>query len=235
VLPFFVTARYRLPMMALLAVLAGPFLDAWIDRLRQRKPPDGLGAATVAAGIALVVSWLPLLPRSNHAAAHVNLGALHAELGETEAARRELERALEVAPRDPRAMENLGMIALRTGRVEEALTWAERSLSVDARSAGAWNLRGAALGHLERYDEAIAAFERVLAMRPGEPSATQNLSYTWQRYLARCRTIAGELGLEDLTAAGTRERLATELEARGYRRAASRLRGEDRPPPSSSR
>jgi Flp pilus assembly protein TadD len=58
--------------------------------------------------------------RPDHAAAHAALGTAYREQGDIEAARAELERAVELAPDDLRASYQLGLVYAKLGDKEGA-------------------------------------------------------------------------------------------------------------------
>lgn len=225
VLPFFVTARYRLPLMPIAAVLAGGLIDAALSLrvARAREAPPRWRPVIAGGAIALCLCFLPLLPPSDHVAAHVNLGALHADLGELDEAQRELERALSADPGDPRALENLGALALRQDDPASALGWLERAVSVDPRAFSAWNLRGVALAKSGRFDEALASIERALAIFPESSDAEANLAATWRAYLAHCLERARQAGVSEAYDQASVDRLVDFLQSLGYARAAARI------------
>ena len=224
ILPFFVTARFRLPLMPGLAVGAALYVDALISRGRARPTARRIVSAGLVGAAALALSLLPLVRSGDHAAAHVNLGALHADLQEVERAEMEFRRALESNPHEPRALDNLGALALRRGDPAAALPWIEQSLVADARSFRAWDHRGIALAMLGRYDEAIESFERALEIFPEWPEGRQNLGHTWQTYLAECEKVATEAGLVNLDTPEEREALTKLLSDKGFHRAAALMR-----------
>lgn len=226
VVPFFVTARYRLFAMPLLAVGAGVFLDAIRVRTAGAMPLVRAGAAGSAV---LLAGILAAAPATVPSVALVNLGALHLDLGEPDLAEAAFRRALAHDPEDPRALENLAVATLQRGDAPAALGLVERALTRDPSSHPAWNVRGVILGELGRFDEAIAAFERSLALFPANPDARANLARTWALYERRSRTLLEEAGLAPTAGdPASIERAAAYLAEHGYARAAERLQRRDR-------
>jgi tetratricopeptide (TPR) repeat protein len=225
VLPFFITDRYRLPLMPALAAFGGAFVS---EGLRMRAIAAGdrrrwLGASLFVVP-ALLLAMLPIAPAAPRAVTLVNLGALYAELGETDRARDAFRSALVDQPSDPRALENLALLELGDDRPAEALEWIERSLVVDARSFAAWNLRGVILGKLRRFDEAVESMERSLEIHPGGDDTRANLGVLWRDYVRHCQAVAESAGVR-VPAPGEDPRPFAEfLEARGLHRAADRVR-----------
>ena len=96
-----------------------------------------------------------------HADAHVNLGRLLHEKGETRAAESHYRVALDIDPRHPTAAFNLGVVLDDMKREQEAIVAYRRAIDVDPENADAhYNLAGvyervgrkaAAIRHLKAY------------------------------------------------------------------------------------
>ena len=95
------------------------------------------------------------------AAAWTNLGSLHAETGDLDAARDAFDHALRLDPAQPEAQSNLAELALRDGDVEVAISGFRHVLRANpeyveahyglARALLAVGGKGQALAHLERF------------------------------------------------------------------------------------
>jgi tetratricopeptide (TPR) repeat protein len=237
ILPFFVTDRFRLSLMPILAAFAGVYVVAIARRLRPafhssspaRRPAAESGRFWAASATAFAVAIASLLvrplPTTSFSTSHVNLGALYADLGDLERAEHEFQRALQSNPDDPRASENLGVIAMRRGDPKRAVEWVERSLRSDRRSYPAWNVLGIAKAQLGDFDAAIAALETAIGLFPGSEEARQNLSLVRRQYLDACRALAAGAGFDWPVPADDRDAFATLLTRRGYHRAAEALGG----------
>jgi 4-amino-4-deoxy-L-arabinose transferase-like glycosyltransferase len=118
---FFVTSRYRLACLPLLAIYAS---YAGVE-LGRRFRAGGLGA--VAAPLAwllvllLISNWNigPMLPHG--AFEHVRLAKQLRERGELRAAERHLRQAVEVSPASVDGRTNLALLLLETGDLEEGV------------------------------------------------------------------------------------------------------------------
>jgi tetratricopeptide (TPR) repeat protein len=108
-------------------------------------------------------------------------GRLHAQLGETEAARSDLIAALELDPRDVSAYRLLAMVLLNTGDAAGALVQIDKGLQV---SPAAWDLQGARgdiLRRLGRNDEAMRAYDASIAARPNPGAYLARAALRWAR------------------------------------------------------
>jgi len=214
-IPFFVTDRYRLPMMPVIAAFAGTFVASG---------PAALRGATLALAAALVVTWLPVAPAAPRSVALVNLGASYAEAGNIDAARTSFAEALRTDPRDARALENLAVLEFRAGRYAEALAPIEHALALEPRAFAAWSLRGATLGKLGRFDEAVESLERALEIHPQWEDARVTLAAVWRDYLSHCQEIAEAAGVPPPRPGEDPARFVEFLESQGLKRAAERVR-----------
>ncbi len=174
-LPFFVTARYRLPLLVPFAVLAGFALPAAREAWR-----GGRGRALAVPGLA-VLACAPLVFRDpgvrEDPALRLNASGA-ALLGEGRAAEalELLDRALAADPALPGAHANRALALLDLGRSDEALAAATEAARRDPELASAWQTRGAILARAGRMQEAAESFRRAAELRPGDPLAWSSLA-----------------------------------------------------------
>jgi tetratricopeptide (TPR) repeat protein len=110
--------------------------------------------------------------------------------GQREAARMHLERALEIFPDFPEALNNLGTIYYRKGKFERAVELFGRAKDVDPDCYAAWiNLAGG-LTSLARFDEAMTAAETALELRPNAALANSHtgLLYFYRHDYVRAKS-----------------------------------------------
>ncbi|NLE44079.1 MAG: tetratricopeptide repeat protein [Chloroflexi bacterium] len=151
------------------------------------------------------LSWDPLSAR-----AYANLGAVYDVWGASEPAARALQRAVALAPDDPRIRFRLGqaLAALghearavaewraaeaspyfvaegqsltAAGEPEQALVQCKRALTIDPQSSDGYYCAGQALARLGRREEALAALESAAGLEPPDSP---------RRYLLRAEVTA---------------------------------------------
>ena len=136
----------------------------WLGAMEVR------GAAPAIARARAVAESVP-----EFAEAQYNLGVELAEFGDSEGARRQYERALELDPQLADAHYNLGNLLLEEGAAEEAVEHYREVARLDPESATAHSNLGNALLELRRPEEAISAFQTALRLDPDLAELQGNL------------------------------------------------------------
>jgi len=108
------------------------------------------------------------LVQADRPEAHVNLGLLHVSLGEPDAARREYETALRLAPWFVPAAVNLADLERALGRDDAAEQRLRAALVAAPEVAELHHALGLTLVRLGRHAEALAALERAATLVPDE-------------------------------------------------------------------
>lgn len=97
------------------------------------------------------------------------------EVNDLDAAARDLDEALALAPQWAAAHYERGKLWLRQDDMVKAAERFQRAAELLPAFAPAWANLGGALGELDRPQEALAAFERALAIDPSSPPALNNV------------------------------------------------------------
>ncbi len=97
------------------------------------------------------------------------------EVNDLDAAARELDEALALAPGWAAAHYERGKLWLRCDDMPQAALSFQTATGLLPAFAPAWSNLGATLGELDRPTEALAAFERALALDPASPQALNNV------------------------------------------------------------
>ena len=181
---FYVLARYRYPMVPVLALFAGAALAA-VARGADR--PRGRELATAAA-VALATAAFCNLPadrRDPRAVTYASWGTAAWDGGDLAEARRLLERALALSPEFAEARLTLGHVRLAAGESAAAEAEYRRVVEADPANATAWNDLGVLADGRGDRAAAVDCFRRALAGDPANLAARHNL--------ARAHLEAGEL------------------------------------------
>lgn len=105
------------------------------------------------------------------ASAHYNLGLIHQQRGELDAARERFERSIQIDPEEIDAHYQLGRIAQTQKRFADAIKNFEQVVARDQTHSQheIWREVGATYMNAGQYDDARDALERFLEHRPSDP------------------------------------------------------------------
>lgn len=175
---FFVLARYRYPMVPILALFAGAAIVAMI---RDRRV--WMGAAIVMLFTAIFANW-PVIGGDPRATTYASLGNAIAEEGNVPAGAEMLERAVTLSPGFAEAHLSLGHLRMQLGDTGGARSSYRRAVELDPRLAAAWNNLGLIAAQEGQTAEAEAMFRRAIQENDRHADALHNL--------ARLRFRAGD-------------------------------------------
>jgi len=174
----FVTARYRVPVVPAMAILASAGLISLIRMVRTARQ-DRL---TVVGVCALAVILLASLPgpfpeeKPNYEAElYGNVGAVAYPRGQIKAAYTSLRKALQLMPDYPSAHGNMGAVLTAMRKPAEALEHYQKALAYKEDSPEVHNNLASALASLGKIDQAHEHFVRALEIKPRYPKALYNL------------------------------------------------------------
>ena len=188
--------RMYLPLVAV--------VPAGVVTLAERLPGKGhrlgwIACAMVAVVLAILTIrrnidyrselaiWQDTLrKRPNNARAHLNLGAIFAEMhsnsantlsqaGRLQEAIRHYEQALRIMPAYAEVHNNLGNALCDAGRAQEAIGHFEQALRIKPGDATMHNNLANALRRLGKVDAAISQYEQALQLKPDYATAHNNL------------------------------------------------------------
>lgn len=125
-------------------------------------PPEKQAARAKAMDEYLAAQNLDL----DRAEARLNLGALHAERGEAEAAEKEYLAAIRINPRFPASYVNLGDLYRQLGREADALRVLQDGMAKATPSADVPHALGLALVRAGKLDEALPLLEQATKLAP---------------------------------------------------------------------
>ena len=97
---------------------------------------------------------------------HVAMGRASLELGRAETAEEHYERALQIDPRNAKALDSFGVLRFRQQRHEEALRFWETMIEMGEANARVHANVGATLYKLDRPDEALRSLDLAFSLDP---------------------------------------------------------------------
>jgi tetratricopeptide (TPR) repeat protein len=159
-------------------------------RLGRPGRPVAAVAAAIVLGVLGVLTWRQggiyadqetlwrdtLAKNPSAAMAHVNLGMLLYERGQSDAAVAQFEAALALDPGDAEVHDNLGIARAARGEREAARAHFEAALRLAPGAARTYSNLGNLLAQEGRFDEAMAAYREAVRLRPAYADARNNLA-----------------------------------------------------------
>ena len=176
-LPFFVSARFRAPVIPLLIVFAGYALAAlWRALAALRLRRLAAVAATIVALRGLTgIAWIPYEP--DLALWHWRKGLLWQARGDADRAREAFHKAIAADPDDAEARLSLAESLAAAGQLDAAIDAYRATLALDPGSIAAHNnLARLLVGRGDR-DAAIHHWNAALELDPNRLSVLNNLAF----------------------------------------------------------
>ncbi len=193
-LPFFVTSRYRLPVVPILIFFAGAGVVWLFELLRKRKQIHRRLVPLLLLHLAIAVSHLPLIDLS-HAHQYSLLGSVHRDRGEYPQAAHAYRQAIAEAPEDDSAHLNLGSVLGRMRRYEEAEKVLLEARNLNPAVAATHSNLGTVYLQTGRLDQAAASLEQAARLNRDHRPAWENLLRLsterddWQSGVRACREL----------------------------------------------
>lgn len=177
VIVVFVSARYRAPVVPVLAVLAAVGITSLVEAVRQRWPRRSyLAGAAAAAALLFAVVPGPFCQETDLEAEYWFLaGAGHLRHGDKDAAVAALQRSVSLEPDYFEAQYTLGSLLLERGHLKQAVSALWRAVREDPGVPVAHRELGLALGRLGRFEESLDQLQQALALDPSDPRVRNSL------------------------------------------------------------
>jgi Tfp pilus assembly protein PilF len=173
---FFVTERYRLPLVPLLATAAAAGALGLLRALRsrERRTLAALSVLGGAAALAVFPDWFGAgTERIN---ADFQMGQIHLMRGEPDRALAHLVRARAADPQDPDVLNSLGAAHVQRGDLDAAEAAYQAALALGEFGDVWYNLGVVAERRGARYHPLAAErYRRALVVNPTESAARANL------------------------------------------------------------
>jgi tetratricopeptide (TPR) repeat protein len=173
---FVVFARYRLPLVPVLAMFAGAGLIELVSTIRAGSGRRAAIAAAVLIAVAIVANRPVPFSRQACAFSYTNHAVVLADGRRSDEAMREVEKALRLSPDNVDAHMVKASVLLDSRRHEEAIIHYQRAAEGDPHYAAARRGIGDALMGLGRFEEAEQTYMAALRIKPGDAAALTGLA-----------------------------------------------------------
>jgi tetratricopeptide (TPR) repeat protein len=180
---FFVSDRYRLPVVPFLCLFAGAGCMQLYQLSKERNKTPLLVLCGVTLLFYLLVNLNPGKPENEEIAMfhHNNLGHAYARAGRLEDAIIEYRKALSLDPAHAGVNYNMGTTLLKMGRMDAALSYFQKTLKLNPQHADALSNMGYIVMCRGHMHEAIQQFEAALAINPTVFDARMNMGVALMR------------------------------------------------------
>lgn len=173
---FFVFARYRFPMVPILALFAGAGVIEIIRLARQSRPDALAGYAALIIATVILVQWNMDPEENPRAMAYYNVGVSFDRQGDEERAAAYYRLSLDCKPDHAQAHINLGVILAGHGAVDDAIAHYREALRIIPNDPVIFNNLGNALAKRGNLEEAAGWLARAVAARPDNATFHSNLA-----------------------------------------------------------
>ena len=175
VVMFFVTARYRLPVVPVLLVFAGGAVLWLVDTLRARRWRAACPALVVLLLAGAVVSRVPEGVEVGYAQSCSAAGIVLAGQGRTAEAQEYLLESVERFPGLPESWFTLGLISMQQEDWARAEEYLAKAVALKPDHVEAHKHLGFVLGRQGKFDGAIRQFMLALPLSEGDATLYTNL------------------------------------------------------------
>ncbi|MEE9457270.1 MAG: tetratricopeptide repeat protein [bacterium] len=178
VLVFFVSARYRLPMVPILIVFAGAGLVLWYDLWRRWRWRSAAALTVAAVVLGACVMWPPAGLRRDGAfgQSYYRYGKFYFDQGEYEKTVTYLKKATELTPEMYQGFTMLGMAYENLGQLDTALEVFWRGTIVAPNKADMHYNFAIALVRGGNLGQALPSLHRAVELEPSYAAAWMQLA-----------------------------------------------------------
>ncbi len=167
---FFVTERYRVPILPVLILFAAYALNWFVSAAKRGKYSElGKYLIIFVAILTLVNLPIPGYSSANPGKAHYTLGVVYSQKGDNAKAEEEYQKAIEYNPGLGNAYTNLGSIYGDQGKHRLALEYYEKAIQNGADSAFVWYNIGIEYFNQGLLEQAQKYYQLSLQVREDDP------------------------------------------------------------------
>lgn len=176
VLPFFVSARYRVPVIPFVLLFGAYAVSRVAHLLRVRNLRGGVAWVAAGVGFYLLAGASATDSPADLGKWHCDRGLAYYRRGRLDAAINEYRQAIQADPNSKMAHINLASAFSEQGALDEAISHSREALRLSPNVAALHNNLGITLAKAGRSDEAIEQYHQALRLKPDLVEVRYNLA-----------------------------------------------------------
>ena len=178
IVAFFVQARFRMPLVPVVALFAASGLGWLVAQFRAWQLRRLVLAGVPMVGVSILSFSMPAgQDRTVSLALSLqNLAALHSRVGQYDRAVSEYERSLSLLPKNDAALRDLGVLYRTVGRLDKAAEVLDLCLATNPQHPDAWFQLGQVEQARGRLEHAARAYRQALVVSPQNHEAARALT-----------------------------------------------------------
>ena len=182
VILFFVTSRFRLPVVPFLIILASYSVYWLVDKIRNGQTRPFLISLSILIPLFLITnSNLFGVKETDLSRTYNSLGMVYSKKGQHDAAIAAYQKGLEANPNFAELHRNLGRAYWDTGRRNKAVKEYELAISLNPGMAGTYAELGYIYGRMNRDEEAFQANRKALEIDSTQVRAHISLAFLYEK------------------------------------------------------
>ncbi len=182
VILFFVTSRFRLPVIPFLIIFASYSIYWLVDKIRNKQTRPFLVSLAILIPFFLITnSNLFGVKQKDLARTYNSVGMAYSKKGQHDAAITAYQEGLKVNPNFPELHRNLGRAFWDTGRRDEAAEEYESAITLDPGMAGAYAELGYIYSRMNKDEEAFLVNRKALEIDSTQVRAHVSLAFLYEK------------------------------------------------------
>jgi len=185
VIIFFISARYRLPILPFLIISSSYTLDRFLLLIRGKELKSITILATLFVLVFMAVNknfeYFKYVASSRSKIDYNNLGRIYTRMGRLEEAISELKKALSIDPNFVGALCNLGIAYSEKGLIKEAIYEYKKALKIEPDHPPSHTYLGNAYFDKGRLEEALLEYRKALSINPDFAEAHNSLGLVYAK------------------------------------------------------
>ncbi len=182
VILFFVTSRFRLPVIPFLIIFASNYIYWLLEKIKNRQARPVLISFSILVPLFLITnSNLFGVSQANASRNYHSLGIVYSKKGWYDSAVATYQKGLQINPSSAELHRNLGYAYYKKGYYNLAVDEYQQAVSLNPQMAVAYNDLGYIYNLMDRDQEALEAYEKALEIDSALARARVNLALLFEK------------------------------------------------------